>query len=345
VSARLAAALAASLILQQRPAFKSGVDLVSVDVSVTRGTTPVKGLKAENFQLTDNGILQDVESVSLDSRPISVMLVLDTSDSVAGEELARLIDAGRQVVRALHPDDRAALVTFSEQVLVNVPLTSDLASVDRALTSLKGLGATSLNDAIHVAMNLRPADTSRPVILVFSDGADNLSWSSGASLVDEAKHAGVVIHAIALRSDQSAGSSRVNPAAQMNGIFSGDAGLFNGAAARPTSPALLTQGFVNGTPVLQALALAAGGRVWSAKSSGDLKGLFTHALEEMRARYLLTYTPNGAPQEGWHTVNVTLKNARGDVTARPGYFVASKEPTNDPRPEAREQVEPRASRE
>jgi hypothetical protein len=65
--------------------------------------------------------------------------------------------------------------------------------------------------------------------------------------------------------------------------------------------------------------------VWSATSSADLRRLFTQALEEMRARYLLTYTPKGgAPQEGWHEVKVTLKNARGDVTARPGYFVAPK---------------------
>jgi VWFA-related protein len=317
VTARLVVALAASLLmLQQRPAFRSDVDLVSVDVSVTRGLTPVKGLKAENFQLTDNGIPQEVESVSLESRPISVMLVLDTSDSVAGEELAQLIDAGRQVVRALRPEDRAALITFSEQVLVNVPLTSDLASVDRALSGLKGLGATSMNDAIHVAMNLRPTDTSRPVILVFSDGADNLSWSSAASLVDEARNAGVVIHAIALRGEQSAGLRQMNPA-EAQGIFSGD-------AARPTSPALVAQGFVNGTPLLQALTLETGGRVWSAKSSRDLKALFTHALEEMRARYLLTYTAKGVTQEGWHTLKVTLKNARGEVTARPGYTVAPK---------------------
>ena len=324
MNARLAVALAAAVLLQQRAAFKSNVDLVSVDVSVTHGTAPVKGLKAENFQLTDNGIPQDVESVSLDSRPISVMLVLDTSDSVAGEELTHLIDAARQVVHALRPDDRAALITFSEQVVVNVPLTSDLASVDRAISALKGVGATSMNDAIHVAMNLRPTDTSRPLILVFSDGADNLSWSSGASLVDEAKHAGVVIHAIALRAEQSVASRQMNPAVQINGVFSGDAGLLSSGTARPTSPALLTQDFVNGTPVLQALTLTAGGRVWPAKSPNDLKGLFTHALEEMRARYLLTYTTKGPPQEGWHTLNVTLKNARGDVTARPGYFVAAK---------------------
>jgi hypothetical protein len=39
----------------------------------------------------------------------------------------------------------------------------------------------------------------------------------------------------------------------------------------------------------------------------------------MRARYLLTYTPRGVDTAGWHSVKVSLKNSRGDVTARPGY--------------------------
>jgi Ca-activated chloride channel family protein len=308
VSGRLVLALAVAvpLLLQQHPAFRSGVDVVRVDVSVTHGGAPVQGLRAENFQLTDNGVAQKVESVSLESVPLSVMLVLDTSGSVAGEELAHLIEAGQQLVRALRPDDHAGLITFSERVLVNVPLMSDHASVDRALARLGGLGATSMNDAIHVAMSLRSTDVSRPVIIVFSDGNDNLSWESAASLVEEAKKVAVVIHAIELRVGESPTGMRAIP-----------------NAGRPISPTLLSQDFVNGTPVLQALTLQAGGRVWSAKSPRDLKPLFTQALEEMRARYLLTYSPNDPPKEGYHTLKVTLKNARGDVTARPGYFVGA----------------------
>ncbi len=60
--------------------------------------------------------------------------------------------------------------------------------------------------------------------------------------------------------------------------------------------------------------------MWSATSSGDLRALFTKALEEMRARYLLTFSPQGVAGEGWHALKVTLKGARGDVVARPGYF-------------------------
>jgi VWFA-related protein len=306
MNARLLLALAVPLLLQpQRPAFKGGVDVVRVDVSVMRGHVPVAGLKAENFALTDNGVAQDVDSATLDALPISVTLVLDTSTSVAGEELTELIDAGQQLVRALHADDRAGLITFSQQVIVNVPLTSDLPSVGRALGGLTGIGATSLNDAIHVAMNLRPTDTSRSVIIVFSDGADNLSWTTPAALVEEVRKTPVVVHAIELQAQRTvADCPRCPP--------------------RPMSPALRAQGFLDGVPLLQELTRQSGGRIWSANSSRDLKTLFTQALEEMRARYLLTYVPGNVPQEGWHTLKVSLKNARGDVTARPGYFVPAK---------------------
>ena len=73
---------------------------------------------------------------------------------------------------------------------------------------------------------------------------------------------------------------------------------------------------------LNRLVEASGGRQWSAGSDRQLRELFTRALEEMRARYLLSYTPAGSSSPGWHEVKVKLKNQRGDITARPGYFVA-----------------------
>lgn len=73
--------------------------------------------------------------------------------------------------------------------------------------------------------------------------------------------------------------------------------------------------------LLRNLAKAGGGRHWAAQKPSDLNDLFGKALNELRARYLLTYTPTGVTRQGWHDVKVTLKNARGDVTARPGYYV------------------------
>jgi VWFA-related protein len=273
--------------------------VVQVDVSVMRGATPVPGLTAANFMLTDNGVPQDVTSVTLDRLPLNVMLVLDVSSSVAGEQLTHLIDAGQTLVRRLRPADRAALVTFSQQVRLEVPLTTDVAAIARALASLEGRGATSLNDAVHVALQLRPLDATRSVVIVFSDGEDNLSWLPADALVDEARRKGVVVHAIELQGGTTVPS-------------------------RPPLAAQRARRSPGGTPVLRRVTAAAGGRVWSATSSRDLRILFTRALEEMRARYLLTFTPKGPPQEGWHELKVSLKDARGEVTARPGYAVSPK---------------------
>ena len=69
--------------------------------------------------------------------------------------------------------------------------------------------------------------------------------------------------------------------------------------------------------------VAAGGRAAPiGKEDRQLQELFTKALDEMRARYLLTYTPRNVRQTGWHELKVKLKNGSADVTARRGYFVA-----------------------
>jgi Ca-activated chloride channel homolog len=79
-------------------------------------------------------------------------------------------------------------------------------------------------------------------------------------------------------------------------------------------------------PFLDRLTEASGGRTWSASSDRELRELFTRALDEMRARYLLTYTPRSVARPGWHELKVKLKNGGSDITARPGYFVSESSP-------------------
>lgn len=72
---------------------------------------------------------------------------------------------------------------------------------------------------------------------------------------------------------------------------------------------------------LDRLAETTGGRTWSARSDRQLEELFGRVLDEMRARYRLTYSPSGPQKPGWHQIKVSLKGARGDVIAKQGYFV------------------------
>lgn len=279
---RLAAAVVAlaQALSSPQTTFRAGVEVVQLDVSVTRGGQPVSGLTARDFSLTDNGVAQQLQTVTLEQLPLSVTLVLDVSQSVAGERLRHLINAGDGLSAALRPGDRGALLTFSHIADLRVPLTSDLQAIRDALAAMKPGGATSLRDAVHLALQLQPHDNTRPLLLVFTDGVDTSSWLTENSVLDSARRVGVVIHAV--RVDSNA--------------------------------------------FLDRLAEASGGRTWSATSDKQLRELFTGALDEMRARYLLSYTPSGATTTGWHELKVKLKNGRGDVTARPGYFVSGSSP-------------------
>src|SRR5437667_1183244 len=101
-------------LFAQQPTFKSGVEAVRLDVAVTRGGKPIHGLTTRDFSIRDNGVRQRVESVSsVDAGPLNVLMVLDTSRSVSGHRLMDLVDAGRGLLAALRPADRAAPIQFS----------------------------------------------------------------------------------------------------------------------------------------------------------------------------------------------------------------------------------------
>jgi Ca-activated chloride channel homolog len=78
---------------------------------------------------------------------------------------------------------------------------------------------------------------------------------------------------------------------------------------------------VESSRFLERLAESTGGRAWSIGSDRELEAVFQRILEEMRARYVLTYSPRETPSPGWHRLDVSVKGRSADVTARPGYLV------------------------
>lgn len=68
---------------------------------------------------------------------------------------------------------------------------------------------------------------------------------------------------------------------------------------------------------LQQVADLTGGRLMRANRN-DLAASFQAVLDEFRARYLLTYSPSDL-SPGWHTIEVRLRTARGEIRARRGY--------------------------
>jgi Ca-activated chloride channel family protein len=289
----LAAALTALPLLAQQPTFRAGVDVVKVDVSISRSGEHVGGLTAQNFEVFDNGVKQKITNVAIAQVPLEVYLVLDLSGSVQGEALAQLKRAANALVDGLVPSDRVALLTFSKTVTVLQELTSNFPAFKAALAEATPSGNTALFDAVLKAISMREPKDNRAIVVVFTDEGDNASAATPKQVFDAAERSDVTGYGV------------LAPQVRSTGVGMGGAGF---------GVPQFQLGF------LRSLADGTGGRVFRASERLPLEDLFEMVLDDARSRYVLTYSPDKTTP-GLHKLNVKLVGAKGDVTARRSYFV------------------------
>lgn len=300
------AALAVALLQSQQEQiarFRSTSDAVRVDVLVTDRDRPVAGLEANDFELRDSGVVQSIEAVSVEDVPVTLLLALDTSSSVAGHTLKQLQDAAQAALASLGGDDHAALLTFSDRVVRAETFTRDRRLLGAAIDRMQAAGATSLRDAVYTATTLRERAPGRVVLLLFTDGVDTVSWLSPDDVLDAAARSDMVMYAV------STSDALYHPNA-------GTATQYAETAARlfREEPELYPHGFI------VELTARTGGSVLFVQKATELASAFSRIVAEFKSRYLLTFSPRGVPAAGWHPIDVRLKNRRGQVTARRGYW-------------------------
>jgi Ca-activated chloride channel homolog len=270
---------ASAVVAGQGPTFRSAANGVRVDVLVTDRNRPVQNLVANDFEVLDNGVPQRIESLG-QTEPLDLFFTFERSGSIKGQTLVRLKDAARAVLDQLDPSDRAALLAFDQSFLLSAPLTADQSTLRQAIDGLVAGGGTAVLDALYASLTLAEGRTRRTLILLFSDGLDNQSWLSQREVLAVARESDAIVYAIAHKPLGSAGPDEA---------------------------------------LLKELVEATGGRVVWVEATERLKSVFLAMLQEMRSRYLLTYSPSGVETGGWHTLTVRLKNKAGRVIARRGY--------------------------
>jgi Ca-activated chloride channel family protein len=85
----------------------------------------------------------------------------------------------------------------------------------------------------------------------------------------------------------------------------------------------ITAGRVRRGDFLRDLSELTGGRLYEGESTGNLGSIFVGVLEEFRLRYLISYSPRGVSNAGWHRLEVRVKRRGVTVKARPGYLAGS----------------------
>jgi len=295
VSIVLLFATVATAVAGRTQVFRSGVDVVELNVVVSTGNRSVGGLTAEDFAVTDNGVAQTVTSVSLETMPIDVTLVIDSSASISPQLADAIGQAGNKVRDQLRPTDRVSLMTFNQ--LIHERLALGPAGSAGLVELGRRVGATALNDAIAVALTTPPPVDRRSMVMVFTDGYDTMSFLDEARVLEIAGRSRSVLFIVAKA---------------VTGAF--PKAFFDALAGA-------TGGLVQIVPVFGINPTVAPGQNQVRTNPALLDEAFLKALLDFRSAYVLRYTLTGVPRPGWHdvSVRVTKSGRKYDVRTRRGY--------------------------
>jgi len=277
----------------QKPTFSASAEAVRLDVLATARGVPLVGLTADDFEVRDNGVVQDARLSPAASLHWDVVVLFDVSQSVEGTKLEALRASARATAAALRPGDRIALLTFSDAVARPAPLATSGPAFREALDTVRAGGSTALFDALFTGLAMSRAGAARPLLLLFSDGRDTVSWLSADDVLAVARSSDASIYAVS--------TSPVRPSA-------------------PSPPTWASVAQSSDDEFLGRITRETGGRLLHAESGSEVQARVAEALAEIGARYVLSYEPRGAAGEGWHQVQVRLRRRRGTVVVRPGYY-------------------------
>jgi VWFA-related protein len=294
--------------------FRSTVDGVAIPVTVKTGNTFVSGLKAGDFEVRDNGVVQKVEALDANVIPLDLTILLDTSTSVDGGLLQQLKFAVVDITAQLHDSDRMRLIAVSQVLEELIPWRSRHDAVP--LDSLGAEGGLSLYDALVVGMIRRADAGRRQLVIAFTDGRDSTSIFEEADTGHIARMTDTVVDVVMpLTSDEKPPDKMTTSLRELNRTNGTPAEL--AARARDMKPWEVKEALVS---ALDGLVNPTGGKVFTFEANQSVGRQFRRVLDDYRAGYVVEYVPTGVAAEGWHEITVSVtKPGKYEVRARKGY--------------------------
>ena len=208
---RLAALVAASALLW--PATAAADDGVSiVEVSSGEGAVSivvsVPGADPAEIDAGDFAVLVDGERVAADvfaltQEPMEVVVVVDTSGSMAGDAITAARSAAQEFVTAMPDTASFGVVAFSDAPIVLAPVGSDREAIIAALSGLETSGETALYDAVIIAAGLFSAADVPRVVVSLTDGGDTASHATLTDAVEAVDALGIEVRPVALATEES----------------------------------------------------------------------------------------------------------------------------------------------
>jgi VWFA-related protein len=269
--------------------FRAGVRTVPVYATVNDGAGGfVLDLKQSDFEVYDNGKLQDITTFTTDVQPLTTIVLLDGSGSML-QNFDAVIEGANNFILRMMPGDKTRLGSFADIVKFGPDFTNNrdtLLAYLRDEFNIRMANETRLWDAMHEGIQLLGVHDGRRVELVFSDGYDTTSTVNSGSVEGEASGKDVTVYAIA---------------------------MWTGRGTQQTRP----------NRWLENVATDTGGGYYELSEQDDLNKVFTRIALELHQQYLLGFTPEKLDDKV-HKLDVKVKRPNMKVRARKSYVASVK---------------------
>ena len=324
---------------------KVDTTLISVPVIVSdRNGRYVPNLTAADFAVFQDGDQQTVEFFAATEEPLTIALLIDTSQSTRGV-LGDIKDSAISFIKLLTPADKAMIVSFNRDVEILSGLTSDQDQLKKAIKSAEipdGEFGTALRDAAYETIfRSFSGIKGRKAIILLTDGKDAGSRISSRDLLYRLQETDTMIYPIMFKTDERRAIMR--QILRRGDVFGGGfpRGGRNGGVRFPDGGQRNGGGFPGGAgdarrrdrverqnreagEFLESLADTTAGRFYES-NDGKLKKLFASIVEELRYQYRLGfYPPDETDAKRLHEIKVRLTKADAVVRSRTSYRIESR---------------------
>jgi VWFA-related protein len=333
---------------------KVHVALVNTPVTVRNGHGDmVHNLEANDFQITDNGVAQQISHFDLGGDPISMVILLETSSRIE-PLLSQVRKTGILFTQTvMGPTGEAAVVCFNDSVDKLQDFTSNGDLIENTIAHLRqGTSGSKLYDAMSVGVEMlsgRPQATAdkpghRRVMMILSEATDAGSEAKLGEVLRQAQLANVTIYSVGLsttRAELQAKPKDTRPQITPPGTF--PLPPQPGVPQTPTSEenrygnidlmalAVWAVQHIHDQVkdhALEVAATATGGAHLSTFKDRSIEKAIDEIGGELHSQYTISYTPTRSDAAGYHEIKVNVvrndaKNLR--VRARPGYYLATPE--------------------
>jgi Ca-activated chloride channel homolog len=296
--------LASVTIASRQPQFKSGVEVVYLDVTVLAPDgSIVRGLAKDDFLIYDEEVAEDVAVFSAEPAPISVGVLIDTSGSMTGERMAAAIRAADALGHSLQPGDRWSISTFDSIRRTMITWRAYSPGIVNSLRAMPTSGSTELFRAVtDMVPYMKETPHRKRAMLLMTDGIDN-------SIIAASREG---------RGDPFEAPGPLESSAKAEAALRQGEVLLYALGINVAGRA----GAVH-VPSLQRLAEPTGGSVIVASTVREVEAAAQRLAEELRQQYTLGFYPQNAGAKTYHRLRVMTRHPDYRVRTRAGYLSAN----------------------